>query len=447
MPFEPTRFIHAANLCLDGQLAEIIACPDNLRELIENATTTAFQRVVDASIEHDVDFVLLVGNSFDEAEGSLTARTSLLDGFHRLADQDIRLFVLPGERDPADAWREIPHMPDNVTTFFNRSSEAVAVLRDGKVIASVACVGSGEDGNARGISTVADPTATARREPFRVGLCRLHKELSRLETISLPDEAPSGEEDIARSSRGDAVRLPAFLEQTAFDYLALGGADQRQTITTPSGIAHNPAGTQALAAANTGPHGCTLVEVSADGMIACRFIPTAPVRRENFALGIKPGETPGGLLTRMRDLLDEQKPQPGESLWLVRWTLAGSGSLYKSLCEGESAQRFIDWSADRLRRDSLPTMLHSLRVLPDRAAVKSSCNNHHLAGEYFDALDGFVPLTGEALAECLGDLPGGSDVISDRLGSLIGNVDDRLILGEARQFGIDWFGQLREGAA
>jgi hypothetical protein len=70
-----------------------------------------------------VDFLLLSGNIFIEADRSLRARLRLLKGFHRLDEQNIHVFVLPGDADPPEAWRAIPELPENVTVCYSSSPE------------------------------------------------------------------------------------------------------------------------------------------------------------------------------------------------------------------------------------------------------------------------------------------------------------------------------------
>src|SRR5687768_11547436 len=115
MAFEPQRFIHAANLRLDVpvsvQTAE--ALTEDLRVAFEDATLHAFEEVIEACIRRDVDFLLLSGNVFVEADRSLRARLTLLKGVKRLADVNIQVFVLPGDADPPEAWRSIPDLPEN----------------------------------------------------------------------------------------------------------------------------------------------------------------------------------------------------------------------------------------------------------------------------------------------------------------------------------------------
>ena len=104
--------------------------------IVQDATFAAFRRVIAAAVDSQVDFVLLAGNSFVEAEQSLAARLALLDGFAELAGNDIRVFILPGPLDPIAAWRQIPDLPENVT-LLDPGQKFAAVKRDETVIARV----------------------------------------------------------------------------------------------------------------------------------------------------------------------------------------------------------------------------------------------------------------------------------------------------------------------
>ena len=125
MAFQPQRFIHAANIRLDVPVSVHFSeqLTDELRHALEDATLTSFDSVVDSCIAHDVDFLLLSGNVFLEADRSLRARLKLLDGFRRLDKKNVPVFVLPGDADPPEAWRSIPELPTNVTVCFSSNPE------------------------------------------------------------------------------------------------------------------------------------------------------------------------------------------------------------------------------------------------------------------------------------------------------------------------------------
>lgn len=139
MAFEPQRFIHAANIRLDVpvsvQSSEVLT--DQLRLVYEDATLTSFDFLIQACITQKVDFLLLSGNVFVEADRSLRARLTMLNGFRQLEAKQIRVFVLPGDADPPEAWRAIPEMPPNVTVCYSSSPEPVELHRKEHIITTV----------------------------------------------------------------------------------------------------------------------------------------------------------------------------------------------------------------------------------------------------------------------------------------------------------------------
>ena len=100
MPFEPLRFLHAANIRLDHAIGETYKLPPRVASIVQDATRAAFERLIGVALDRRVDFLLLAGNTFVEAEQSLAARLALLDGLEQLAQESIRVFVLPGAPRP-----------------------------------------------------------------------------------------------------------------------------------------------------------------------------------------------------------------------------------------------------------------------------------------------------------------------------------------------------------
>src|SRR5579872_4691158 len=114
MPFEPVRFLHAADVRIDHPVRMPGPLSPRLAAVGQRATIDAFERLISTAIERSVDFLLLAGNTFIESDRSLAGRLAMLDGFQRLAEEAIRVFAMPGPLDPADAWRLIPGLPKNV---------------------------------------------------------------------------------------------------------------------------------------------------------------------------------------------------------------------------------------------------------------------------------------------------------------------------------------------
>ena len=170
MAFEPQRFIHAANVRLDVpvsvQTTEKLT--DELRFAFEEATLYAFDEVIDVCIKRDVDCLLLSGNIFIEAARSLRARLRLLKGFHRLDEQNIHVFVLPGDADPPEAWRAIPELPENVTVCYSSSPEPMELYVKDQLATTVSASMWFGEVDDFGIRVIARGGGGV--QPFRIGV-------------------------------------------------------------------------------------------------------------------------------------------------------------------------------------------------------------------------------------------------------------------------------------
>lgn len=67
-------FIHAADLHLDSPFYGISHLPDPIFKRIKESTFHSVRHVMDAAVRERVDFVLLAGDLFDEANRSLKAQ-------------------------------------------------------------------------------------------------------------------------------------------------------------------------------------------------------------------------------------------------------------------------------------------------------------------------------------------------------------------------------------
>lgn len=170
MAFEPQRFIHAANIRLDVpvsvQTSDVLT--DELRLAFEDATLTSFDYVIQACLSRRVDYLLLSGNVFIEGDRSLRARLALLKGFRQLEAQQIRVFVLPGDADPPEAWRAIPELPANVRVCYSSNPEPVELVRQERVLATVSASMWYGETDAFGIRVIAENHDGI--QPFRIGV-------------------------------------------------------------------------------------------------------------------------------------------------------------------------------------------------------------------------------------------------------------------------------------
>src|SRR5699024_9744446 len=86
-------FIHAADLHIDAPFKGMTKLPPSLFEAAQNSTFHAFDQLVETAIDKQVDFVLIVGDLFDQDNQSLHAQIYVRDGFAKLEQYDIQVYL------------------------------------------------------------------------------------------------------------------------------------------------------------------------------------------------------------------------------------------------------------------------------------------------------------------------------------------------------------------
>ncbi|MBX3443798.1 MAG: hypothetical protein KF774_15420 [Planctomyces sp.] len=312
MSADAFRFIHATNLRLDQPLTGAGSLSPDDRAIVEDATLTAFGRIVDACLEHDAEFLLLTGDCFEHQTGTLRGRLQMQRGLERLADHDVSVLIIPGSLDPPSSWRRGLTLPRNTTLFSSEDDEPVSIQRNGRVLASIAPVATAasDESNWR-----AGGPALWRAEPdvFRIGLIGAGAAIrwngSQPEACGGPGASTA------------AATLARLAIDQGVNYLALGEGAERQTIDVRQGVAHDPGSPQGLNANESGAKGCSCVEVGPDGAIEIRFLPTAPVRWMSLTVDMPNHVDRDQLAERMALVVMEHEPAPGDDLWLIRWSL------------------------------------------------------------------------------------------------------------------------------
>ena len=321
------RFVHATCLCLDEPLVGTGTLSREDRELAEDATFLTWDGIVQTCLASQCEFLLLTGNSFDASVNSLRARVALERGFEKLAAHEISVFIAPGSRDPAGAWRRRFSLPPNVTVLADEDQDPVAVVRDQRTIASVYLVATAQSDEANW--NASGPAALQRNQgPFQIGLVPagtpIHWESGR--------PVPIQQTGVTSTA---AALVKAAIEHQV-DYLALGEGVPR-TEHFASGIAHDPGCAQSLSAAISGSRGCSVVNVATDRTVTIDPVAVAPIRWETVQLNVDRSTNWNDLAERMALAMMERIADNDERLWIATWRLTGEGTVFESLAD-RSAQ-------------------------------------------------------------------------------------------------------------
>jgi DNA repair exonuclease SbcCD nuclease subunit len=65
-----------------------------LRDSLQAATLTAFERIVDHTIQAKADFLVLAGDLYDSKDRSLRALVAFRKQMERLAERDISVYIV-----------------------------------------------------------------------------------------------------------------------------------------------------------------------------------------------------------------------------------------------------------------------------------------------------------------------------------------------------------------
>ncbi|MGN0192779.1 MAG: exonuclease SbcCD subunit D [Candidatus Gastranaerophilaceae bacterium] len=95
-------FIHTADIHLGRVFSGVKGFSNDTSGICEKA----FFKIVDTAIERNVDFVLIAGDSFDDVH-DIYSKSVFYDGLKRLKDNNIKVFAVCGNHDPAPVYTDI----------------------------------------------------------------------------------------------------------------------------------------------------------------------------------------------------------------------------------------------------------------------------------------------------------------------------------------------------
>lgn len=458
MAYETQRFIHAANVRLDVPVSVHISeqLTDELRHALEDATLTSFDSVVENCIARNVDFLLLSGNVFLESDRSLRARLTLLNGFRTLKARGIPVFVLPGDADPAEAWRSIPELPDNVTVCFSSNPEPQSLLRNGRKIATVSSSMWYGDTDSFGIRVIGRDEDGL--EPFRIGIVSQTKydESRRMAQLTASsdeeflnvsadtDQEEDSEEESAHTETETTAEYEAgfraYIEQLMnegrLNYVAFMGDLDRLTISLEPGKVHCPGTTQPRSQLEADCGLCSLVHVDEAGKTTIEEINTSAVDWKNIDLNVEAGDTLNGSLEKMKSLLMQEPFNRSDRIWAICWTLRGPLPILHEFIE-EDLELAVAVELEELLRDNLTIRLvHQVRTLPDPWEVPEK---ESLAQQYADLITADAIVSRRKLMNFVRREKSLSDGWRQRFEALVAGVDRERVLSRMRVDGASWF--------
>jgi len=298
MSQRPLRFVHASDWHLERMPYGLAEVPDHLRELFLEAPCRAAERVVDAVLAHEADFLVLAGDVVRPSRTGPRAPVFLAEQLARLHERSIPVYWAAPPHDADDAWPGAVRLPENVHLFAHDFAEQFTFQRGDQEI--VRLIGMG--GRQRG----------------RIPVGEFRPDSTGLFTIA-----------VAHGS-SDA----ASLKSRGVHYWALGGRHARTTLFAAEHVAHYPGTPQGRHPREPGPHGCTLVHVEPDMSPRLTFIPTDVLRWHAERVVLDAQTTRARLEAMLLERRNALSQSAAGAELLVEWSVSGSGPLISELRRG-----------------------------------------------------------------------------------------------------------------
>jgi len=324
------RFIHTADLHLGSPLKAVGELSEELQNFLKEASYTAFERIVDAAIAYNVNFMLISGDIYDREARSVAANRFFVNQMERLREKNIPVFITYGNHDPMDSSTEFFKVPENVKIF---SSDTVT---------------SHEIFDSRGILT-ARILGQSYRNPMESR--KMHQD------FNPPDDGAVNIGMLHTGlNPGINAYVPCSLEElknkSSIHYWALGHIHRPAILNSALPAISFPGIPQGRDMGEKGLKGCFLVISEPQASPQIHFIPTSPViwlTREISIDSHRPLEN----LNDLEELLvDDSRriinsvpeapcgcPAVGRSDfspqgYIVRWIITGRGKIHDEVISG-----------------------------------------------------------------------------------------------------------------
>jgi len=306
------------------------------------ASFVAWERICDAALTYDVDFVLVAGDLYHREARSVKAARLLRAQIGRLAKAGIPVYAVYGNHDPLGEREELMDMPENFHAFPSEAPAFYEVKHNGVPLARIFGVSYRSRRESRRIHAMLRPP-----DDMVINIGLLHTALD------------PGNRNYSPCSLQD------LLEQKDIHYWALGHIHQPRIIRKQMPVVAYPGTPQGRHPGELGVGGCFLVELSLDKTPDIRFVPISPFIWQEVELSIaEPWEdeeilnisdVERALQAKAEQVLEEDISMPdiprADTDWepagyLVRWVLTGRGPAHRALTEDNVLDELIDYLQD-----------------------------------------------------------------------------------------------------
>ncbi len=288
---EQISFIHAADLHLDSPFRGLAHIPEHIFKKVRNSTFDALDRLIQTAVDKNVDFVLIVGDLFDNEKQSLKAQVHLRRAFEELRNHDINVYLSYGNHDFINGNIHPVTYPDNVFIFPNEKVSHFTFEKNNET--SAAIYGFSYENRAVIVEKVKEYHRVSEKIPFHIGM--LHGSL--------------------HSNTDHDVYAPFYLSDLTnknFDYWALGHIHQREVLKESPPIVY-PGNIQGRNRKETEKKGCYHVVLS-ETDTTMTFMPLQSLEYNALTIDVSDCNEPHQLETKIQNEINECTKDSGPQL-------------------------------------------------------------------------------------------------------------------------------------
>lgn len=338
------RFIHASDFQLDQPLRGLTEIPDHLRDVLIDAPYHAAERVFETAISEQVSFLCLIGDLLDLTRLNPRSVSFLREQFERLAGQGIPVYWVSQQQDLSRMWPREVLLPESVHCLNHAAFETRTHETEAGFVVTI--VGGG---GTAAVST-ADFAAPVTGQ-YCVALVG-----------GSADEKALAKRDV--------------------DYWALGGELDRKTLFSQPTVAHYCGSPQGRHVRNTGPHGCTLVEVKRPRETHVRFMPCDVVRWQHERLMVSAESGWSELEDILAPRVGEIRSQTPNIPLLVRWTFTAANGSVEPEAMARIANKASTWLKKQYGYDAESCWPVSVEIDVHQPIPASAYEEDTLLGDY-----------------------------------------------------------------
>lgn len=350
------KFIHTADIHLGKKLSYNGEPGPELSNILSTAVETAFSRLVKLAIQEKVDFIVIAGDLYDRETHSIKASSFFRQQCLLLAEEDILVYIISGNHDPAAEINLPFSLPENVCFFSSEEVEIKEYKKDGKTLARILGQSYRQKFESRSMYNFYTP---ADNNVFNLAL---------LHTALEPE-----------SRRYVPVSQSDLISKKEINYWALGHIHYFQLLNKSPHICYS--GTiQGRDTNEIGSRGAVMVEVDENFSIKTKLCQLAPVVYQELNLDLEKLAAQITNLSELEQLLNNESEklltkltssnqdyEYQEQLYIVRYLIKGRSAVNKFLVNDQ-----LEIEAELLEQLRKNFSSGKTAIWPDSLAIRTA---------------------------------------------------------------------------